>query len=145
MSKQKLTVKQKAFADYYIELGNATQAAIKAGYSEKYANTNASKLLRNTAIAEYIAQRLAELESERIADADEVLQYLTAVMRGKHQEQTLIGRGMGEQAITKIDVSASQRIDAAKQLGKRYGLWTDKFDIGGAVQVVFSGEDELED
>ena len=50
----KLTEKQKRFADYYIETGNATQAAVKAGYSKKYANTNANKLLQNTTIKNYI-------------------------------------------------------------------------------------------
>ncbi|WP_243169617.1 terminase small subunit, partial [Enterococcus faecalis] len=90
-----MTEKQKRFCDFYIETGNATQAAIKAGYSSKYANTNASKLLQNTTIKQYIDERLAELKNERTADAQEVLEYLTAVMRGEYKEATLIGVGEG--------------------------------------------------
>ena len=87
----KLTEKQKRFADEYIISGNATQSAIKAGYSSKYANTNASKLLQNTTIKNYIDERLEELKSERTADAQEVLEYLTSVMRGNETEEVLIG------------------------------------------------------
>ena len=64
----KLTLKQKRFADEYIISGNATESAIKAGYSKKYANTNASKLLRNTTIKKYIDERLKILESEKVED-----------------------------------------------------------------------------
>jgi len=78
-----LSPKQKAFADYYIELGNATEASIRAGYSKKYAGTNTDKLLNNTNIANYINIRMKEIESKRIADAKEVMEYLTSVMRGE--------------------------------------------------------------
>ena len=64
----KLTLKQQRFADEYIICGNATEAAIKAGYSSKYANTNASKLLQNTTIKSYLDERLEELKSEKVAD-----------------------------------------------------------------------------
>lgn len=69
----KLTAKQRKFADEYIKTGNATQSAIKAGYSEKYANTNANKLLQNTTIKAYIKLHLNSLSSAKIADAQEVL------------------------------------------------------------------------
>ena len=77
----KLTEKQKKFADYYIELGNATQAAINAGYSSKYANTNASKLLQNTTIKSYIDERLSQLASERIMGAQEAVELLSSIAR----------------------------------------------------------------
>ena len=125
----KLTEKQKRFADYYIELGNATQAAIKAGYSSKYANTNASKLLRNTAIKSYIDERLSQLASERIVSAEEVLEFLSSVMRNEQKEEVLKGVGMGEQAKTHIEVSAKDRVKAAELLGKRYALFTDKTEM----------------
>lgn len=125
----KLTEKQKKFADYYIELGNATQAAIKAGYSSKYANTNASKLLQNTTIKSYIDERLSQLSSERIVSAEEVLEFLSSVMRNEQKEEVLKGVGMGEQAKTHIEVSAKDRVKAAELLGKRYALFTDKTEM----------------
>ena len=105
--------RQRRFADEYIISGNATGAAIKAGYSSKYANTNASKLLQNTAIKSYIDERLAQLASEKIATQEEVLTYLTSVMRGETQEQTLISIGELGQTITDIDVGAKDRIKGA--------------------------------
>lgn len=120
---KKLTLKQKAFADYYIETGNATQAAIKAGYSKKYANTNASKLLQNTTISKYIEERIKNIEDKRIAKGDEVLKYLTSVMRGEEKDQ------FG------LDASLQDRTKAAELLGKRYRLFTEKVEVEGAQQV----------
>ncbi|MGU7859893.1 terminase small subunit [Streptococcus suis] len=125
----KLTLKQQRFADEYIICGNATEAAIKAGYSSKYANTNASKLLQNTTIKSYIDERLEELKSEKVANQQEVLEYLTSVMRGQTQEQTLCSIGELGQQVIDIDVGAKDRIKAAELIGKRYGIWTDKQEI----------------
>ena len=140
-----LTLKQKKFADEYIISGNATESAIKAGYSSKYANTNVSKLLQNTTIKSYIDERLAQLESEKIADQQEVLKYLSAVMRGEMTEQTLKSVGESGQVITEIDVGAKDRIKAAELLGKRYRLWTDKSEVEVTGAVVFSNESEIPD
>lgn len=125
----KMTLKQQRFADEYIITGNATQAAIKAGYSQKYANTNANKLLQNTTIKKRIDERLAQLESEKIASQQEVLSYLSSVMRGEMTEQTLRSVGESGQVIAEIDVGAKDRIKAAELLGKRYKLWTDKQEV----------------
>lgn len=125
----KLTLKQKRFADEYIITGNATESAVKAGYSKKYANTNASKLLQNTTIKKYIDERLKILDSEKIADQKEVLQYLSAVMRGEHKEKTLISIGEFGQEIVDIDVGAKDRLKAAELLGRRYKLFTDKVEM----------------
>lgn len=125
----KLTLKQKRFADEYIITGNATESAVKAGYSKKYANTNASKLLQNTTIKKYIDERLEILDSEKIADQKEVLQYLSAVMRGEHKEKTLISIGEFGQEIVDIDVGAKDRLKAAELLGRRYKLFTDKVEM----------------
>lgn len=135
---RKLTVKQQKFADEYIISGNATQSAIKAGYSKNYTNTNANKLLQNTTIKSYIDERLEQLKKESIAEQDEVLQYLTSIMRGQEQEQTLRGMGEGYQEIDNIDVSAKDRIKAAELIGKRYGIWTDKLEatVDGAVMFI---------
>ncbi|MBZ2115573.1 terminase small subunit [Streptococcus gordonii] len=141
----KLTLKQQRFADEYIISGNATGAAVKAGYSPKYANTNASKLLQNTAIKSYIDERLAQLASEKIATQEEVLSYLTSVMRGETQEQTLISIGELGQEITDIDVGAKDRIKAAELLGKRHRLWTDKVEADISGTVVFANESDIPD
>lgn len=141
----KLTLKQKKFADEYIISGNATESAIKAGYSSKYANTNVSKLLQNTTIKSYIDERLAQLESEKIADQQEVLKYLSAVMRGEMTEQTLKSVGESGQVITEIDVGAKDRIKAAELLGKRYRLWTDKSEVEVTGSVVFTNESDIPD
>ena len=142
---KELTIKQKRFADEYIISGNATDAAIKAGYSSKYANTNASKLLQNTTIKSYIDERLAQLASEKIATQEEVLTYLTSVMRGETQEQTLISVGELGQTITDIDVGAKDRIKAAELLGKRHRLWTDKVEADVSGTVVFANESDIPD
>ena len=65
---------------------------------------------------------------ESIAEQDEILQYLTSVMRGEMTEQTLVGQGEGYQEIDNIDVGAKDRIKAAELLGKRYRMWTEKIE-----------------
>lgn len=146
---KKLTIKQRAFADYYIELGNATEAARQAGYSEKYINTNASKLLQNTTIKAYIDERLKQIEDDRIASAAEVLKYLTSVLRGESQSEIVVVEGVGdgcsEARRIKKEPEEKDRLKAAELLGKRYRLFTDKLDIDGAIPVVISGEEELQD
>ncbi len=120
----KLTEKQLKFADYFLEMGNATEAAIKAGYSEKYAGTNTDKLLKNTNVKEYIEERKKQLDTERIANQEEVLEYLTAVMRGNEKDQ------FG------LDAALADRTKAAELLGKRYRLFTDKVEHSGNVEGV---------
>lgn len=144
MNEVRLTEKQKRFADYYIESGNGAESAIRAGYSEKTAKEIASENLTKPNIKKYIDEQLASKDVERIASQDEILSYLTGLMRGEHTEQVLIGEGKGVQSITDMDVSAKDRIKAAELLGKRYGLWVDKqdIDVRGAVTFVDDiGED----
>lgn len=116
---KKLTPKQKAFADEYIKSGNAYQSAIKAGYSHKYANNNISKLLGNVGIKAYIDAKMAEIESHKIADAKEVLEFLTAVMRGETKETVFVpfGKSYAEE---KKEADMKTRISAAKEIIKRY-------------------------
>ena len=123
-----LTLKQQRFADEYIISGNATQAAILAGYSKKTARSIGQENLTKPDIKKYIDERLDELESSKIARQEEILKYLTSLMRGEETEQTLRGLGEGEQMIDVIEVSAKDRIKAAELLGKRYGIWTDKIE-----------------
>ena len=130
----KMTLKQQRFADEYIITGNATQSAIKAGYSSKYANTNANKLLQNTTIKNYIDERLAKLESEKIATQEEVLQYLTSVMRGEKTEPLLVLDGEGTQKVIQAVPNVQSRTRAAERLGKRYGTFTDRVDINAQIE-----------
>lgn len=136
----KLTVKQQKFADLWIESGNGTQSYIDAGYkaaSRSVAEANARKLLANDSVKKYIAEKMEKLKSEKVADQQEILEFLTSVVRGEKTEQTLIGLGEGEQGITDIDVAANQRIKAAELLGKRYAMWTDKQEVSGDLSVTF--------
>lgn len=145
-----MTEKQKRFCDEYLISLNATQAAIKAGYSKKYANTNASKLLRNTTIKEYIDIRMSEKEKELIADQNEILKYLTSVLRGKSTSEEIVVEGCGDgyseaRVITK-NPSEKEKLRAAELLGKRHGLYTDKvetdIDMNLNISIDYGDDDE---
>ncbi|MEN4361182.1 terminase small subunit [Streptococcus pyogenes] len=141
----KLTLKQKRFADEYIISANATAAAIKAGYSKKTARSIGQENLTKPDIKAYIDERLEKLESEKIATQEEVLQYLTSIMRGEQQEKTLISIGELGQEIVDIDVGAKDRLKATELLGKRYRLFTDKIEAEVQGTVVFVNEDDIPD
>ena len=130
----KMTLKQQRFADEYIITGNATQAAIKAGYSKKTAKVIANENLTKPYIKKYIDERLAKLESEKIATQEEVLQYLTSVMRGEEMEPLLVLNGEGTQKVIEAVPSVQSRTKAAELLGKRYGTFTDRVDINAQVE-----------
>lgn len=115
----KLTQKQRLFADEYIKSGNAMQSAIKAGYSEKYAKSSSAKMLENVGIKSYIDAKMAEIESHKIADAKEVLQYLTRVLRGKETEEIPDSVDGGT---IKRPPLIKDRTAAAREIMKRYPL-----------------------
>lgn len=140
-----MNARQKRFCDEYLIDCNATQAAIRAGYSAKTAKQIGRENLTKPYLKAYIDEQLEILHNEKIATADEVLQYLTSIMRGEHKEQTLKFIGEGVQKITNIDVSAKERLKAAELIGKRYGIFKDNVDVGGSIPVVISGGDDLED
>ena len=140
-----MTPRQQKFCDEYLISGNATEAAIKAGYSRKTAKQTGSENLSKPDIRAYIDEQLAKIHSAKIADAEEVMKYLTSVMRGEHTEQVLKLVGEGVQTVTDIDVSAKERLKAAELIGKRYGLFTEKVGLEGAVPVIITGDDQLED
>ena len=134
----KLTIKQKAFADYYIELGNATEAAVKAGYNPKTARQIGSMNLTKVDIKSYIDEKMKEIESDRIAKAEEVLAFLSASLRGEVLEEVVSTEnieGMIKPVILKKQLSAKDRIKAAELLGKRYALFTKKVDLEGNIGV----------
>lgn len=162
---EKLNARQQRFCDEYLVDLNATQAAIRAGYSEKTAAVIASENLRKPNIQEYIEKRLAEKESSLIADQDEVMRYLTSVMRREKSENVVVTvtekrsffepdehgkmQKKTEEKETPVIVEIPARLadanKAAELLGKRYCLFTDKVQADVALPVVFSGADELED
>ena len=107
-----LTEKQKAFADAYIETGNQTEAARRAGYSSKTAYSIGNENLKKPEVSAYIKERMAELEAQRVASADEVMRFFSSVMRGEVKDQ------FG------LDASLQDRLNAGKELMKRYSAIT---------------------
>lgn len=141
----KLSIKQKRFADEYIICGNAEKAAIKAGYSKGYARGNAYKLVANSGVKAYIDARMAEIDNKKIADQQEVLEYLTSVMRGEVTEPLTVLDGDGYQRVIDASPSVATRNKAAELLGKRYRIFTEKQEVEVTGQVIFNGEAEIED
>lgn len=155
-----LNDREKLFADEYIKLGNAYQAALNAGYAKTTAD-GASKWLSpdenpkkpgkkakyKPEVREYIDARMAEKESDLIAKQDEVLKYLTAVMRGETESSTVVVEATLDGTTAAREMlkhpAESERLKAAELLGKRYGLYTDKVDVSGDVGVVIV--DDIED
>lgn len=127
----KLKPKELKFAEGWLKTTNATQSAIKAGYSERTAYSAGSRLLKKVDVKQYIDERLAEMKENSIADTDEVMQFLSSTMRGDIPDQ------FG------LDPALNDRIKAAELIGKRYKLFTDKQEISGAdgeaIKVVFTG------
>lgn len=142
-------MKQKKFADEYIISGNATEARIKSGYSKRTARSVGSENLTKPDIKTYIEERMAEIESQKIADQKEVMEYLTSVMRGNEKQEQLvtigIGEGMSEVVKEKVDVPARERIKAAELIGKRYSMWTDKQDVNIEVPIFIDDVPEVDE
>lgn len=132
-----LTAKQKRFCQEYLIDLNATQAAIRAGYSEKTAKDIGCENLAKPNIKKYIAEQLEQLKSENIANAQEVLEYLTSVMRGEQKEQVPL-MYYDKQILEEKSASIKDRLKAAELLGKRYALFTEKLELQGeiAVQII---------
>lgn len=117
--KRKLTAKQQLFADEYIKSGNATQSAIKAGYNVKSAKVIGAQNLSKLNVKAYIDAKMAEIESHKIADAKEVLQYLTRVLRGEETEEIPDNVNGGT---IKRPPLIKDRTVAAREIMKRYPL-----------------------
>lgn len=121
-----LTVKQRRFVDAYIETGNAAEAARRAGYKSRNADVMGRENLRKPTVRKVLEARLKELEDAQIADACEVLIYLTSVMRGEIEEEVPVvegcGKGVSKARIIRKHISARDRLRAAEMLMKRHGL-----------------------
>lgn len=128
----KMTAKQMRFCDEYLIDLNATQAAIRAGYSKKTARKIGQENLTKRDIRQYIDARMAEKESELIADQDEVLSYLTSVMRGESRSSVVVVESLGDFMSEAREMEKApdekERLKAAELLGKRYGLYTDRVE-----------------
>ena len=142
----KLNEKQKAFANYYIESLNATESYVKA-YECSYntARTNGARLLANANIKRYIDEVMSAKDESRIASQDEILQILTDIARGVTEEEVVQFSQLGEELRTTRKPTIKDRMKASELLGKRYRMWTDKIEADVNQQVIFEGEDMLED
>lgn len=118
----KLTAKQRLFADEYIKSGNATQSAIKAGYNVKNARVIGAQNLSKLNIKAYIDAKMAEIESHKIADAKEVLEFYTRVLRKEETEPEKLMNEDGSESFCNREPSLKDRLVAAKELMKRYPL-----------------------
>ena len=128
-----LTPKQKAFADYYIECGNSTEAARKAGYKEESCRTIGCQNFTKRNISAYIAERMQAQNEARVASADEVLAFFSSVMRGEVKDQ------FG------LDAALSDRLNAGKELMKRYAAVESAGDRNAAkITIRENGDIEVE-
>lgn len=131
--RDKLTPKQRLFIHEYLIDLNATQAAIRAGYSPKGAKDSGYENLRKPLVKAEIDRLMQEKEDSLIAKQDEVLKYLTTVMRGESKSEVIVieGEGEGVSSARKVNKAPDEKekLKAAELLGKRYGAFTDKLDV----------------
>lgn len=141
-----LNLRQQKFVDEYCKTGNISQAAKKAGYAENTAESQGRRLLENGRIHAAIATRMKEAHTQNVADTTEILEYLTSVMRGQHEDEVVmnIGKGNGITAAEKVaaKVGAKERLKAAEMLAKVNGLFLNKqeLEISNAVTVVINDD-----
>lgn len=146
---RKLTKKQKAFADFFIETGNAAESARRAGYSKKTDRAIGAENLTKPNIKKHIEKKIKKIEEASIANATEVMKYLSSVLRGESKSEIVVVEGTGEgcseaRAVNKAP-DEREKLKAAELLGRRYAIFTEKIDMSIVVPVVISGEDSLED
>lgn len=166
MGEKKLTPKQQRFCDEYLIDMNATQAAIRAGYSEKTAGVIANENLKKPNVREYIDERMKEKEAELVADQNEVMRYLTAVMRREYKEHVVVTIAREESTyvpdeygtmrkqtvkeevpeVVEIPARLSDSNKAAELLGRAYGIYSDKvqqeIDMDLNISVDYGDTDE---
>lgn len=135
-----MTDKQRKFADEYVFDCNATRA-YKAAYpnikNDSVARANGSRLLANADIKRYIQEKLDEISSAKTAKAAEVMEYLTAVMRGESRANIVVAED-GAPVLIEKPPDEKERLKAAELLGRRYGLFTDRVGLEGTgvVQII---------
>lgn len=131
-----MTERQKLFADEYLIDLNATRAyrvAYPSVKKDEVAAAAAVRLLKNVKVKEYVNDRLEEIHNEKTADAKEVMEYLTSVLRGMSTSEEIVieglGDGMSAARTMEKRPSEKERLKAAELLGKRFGLYTDKVEM----------------
>ena len=128
----KLTAKQRRFCDEYLIDLNATQAAIRAEYSRKSARVIGQENLLKPAVKAYIQQRMEEKEKELIADQNEVLKYLTSVIRGQSRSSVVVVENIGDYMSEAREMEKApdekERLKAAELLGKAHGIFSDRVE-----------------
>lgn len=139
----KITPKQQRFCDEYLKDANATQAAIRAGYSPHSAKQIGQENLSKPYLRAYIDEHMAALHQSAIADAEEVLRYLTSVVRGETTSHVLALVGEGRQEVIEKHPDERERTKAAELLARRYGLLTDKVNLEGSQPVLIIGDAEI--
>ena len=115
----KLTMKQKKFADKYLETGNITQSAVDAGYSKKTARVIGQENLLKPAVRSYIDEQMGKVENDHIMTVEEAVMFLTNVATGKEKETVVVATPTGAQKVAK-EADIKTRISAVKELLKRY-------------------------
>ncbi|UQS82597.1 terminase small subunit [Bombilactobacillus folatiphilus] len=138
--KKKLTAKQQRFADEYIKTGNATQAALEAGYSKKTAGVIANENLNKPYIKEYIDKQLNLIHSAKIADAKEIQEFLTSVLRGDETETVATAKGL----FSNVELGGKDRLKAAELLGKTKSMFTDRKQIDGDLNISIDSDGEYD-
>ena len=131
-AKKQLTQRQIRFVQEFMKSNNVTQAAIRSGYSKKTASVQGSRLLTNVKVAEYVDAINERLESDKIADIQEVMEYLTSVMRGEAKDQF------------DLDASLSERTRAASELAKRLDVRAKTLNIEGVVNIIDDIPEDVE-
>ena len=138
-----LNIRQRKFVDYYLQYGNAAKAAEMAGYSSRNANKTGNRLYNNKDIQSEIRARVATMDAKRVADAEEVLAFLTSCLRGEVDEDAVVvmrdERGQKHAQTVRRQICARDRLDAARQLARRYGLGTPDAaddDGGGGIVII---------
>ena len=129
-AKKHLNQKQIRFVQEYMKTNNITHSAIDAGYSPKTAHVQGSRLLSNVKVSAYINAINERLESDKIADIQEVMEYLTSVMRGEKKDQF------------DLDASLGDRTRAASELAKRLDVRAKTVNVDCAVTIIDDIPDE---
>ena len=140
-----LNDRQQLFVTEYVKDMNATKAAERAGYSKRTAYSQGQRLLKNVEIKKAVDKLLLKVRKNNVADAVEIEEYLTAVMRGEMKETEMINVGNFEQELVEVPAKQTTRIKAAELLGKRYAMWTDKQEVDLNQRVVFVDDVPLDD
>lgn len=149
---RELTLKEEKFCRKFVECGNMSESYRSAGYkysSNEDSSSRGRQLFMKPHIKKYISQLLDEYRTDAIADAQEVLEYLTSVMRGNMNEEQVVvlndadGQSNAEKVLVQANIN--QRNKASELLGKRYGLFTDKVDLSSENIVLIDEDFEVSD